>query len=217
MFDDDIGCVAAPADARPDDVVTPYARAIVSRRFPGAPDERADALARAFVSGDPSLKAMAVAIERELDATRVARSKIGEPKARQEKRLAPDIELDGGVLENDSGGPSSIREQLVGTWATSNAEDIVDVHTWCADGGWALRYESTSDIGRMAVADLDSMRGTWEVVDGDPPTITLTQDDGEQQEGALTSLTEEAIEVAFEGDLDDATKLTRRSKTAVCE
>lgn len=237
-FNDEIACVDAPADARLEDIVTTYARALVFLRIPGATDERADALARAFLRGDPALAPMAAAIEGEFDARRLARKvppQGGKPTPRRPNKGGPNVDaraLDGGVASVDSmpimveaevdAGvldgtlPSTIYEQLIGTWATTKPGPFVDLYALCADGAWMLRYEASNDIGRRALGDLEPRHGTWEAVDGDPPTITLIDGDAEKQQGTIPSLTDEAVEIAFDGE-DEVMKLIRRSKAAVCD
>ena len=94
-FDDDIGCVAASEGAQDSDVVIAYARAIVARRLlgpAGATDARADALAHAFLAGDPALATLAAAIELDFDAYKEAQAAGRAPPARTEQH-------DGGPLD----------------------------------------------------------------------------------------------------------------------
>lgn len=243
-FDDEVGCVSAPPGAKETDVVTVYARAIVARRLPDAPEARADALARAFLEGDPAFPALAAAIEAEFDARRLARAKAPKPRAKPKARPRPKdavvvdagTSADGGpargppvVIEDegededidddvDAGPrPRTVRERLIGTWVTTKPGPIVQVHSLCGSGDWAVRFEATNEAGRMVVGELEPIRGTWEVVDGDPPRITLTAGDGETQEGTVATLREDVAVFAIEGDDPERIRLSRRSKTASCD
>lgn len=245
-FDEDIGCVAAPPGARESDVVTVYARAVVARRVPDA-EGRADELARAFLEGDPAFTALAVAIESEFDARRAALARAPKARASAKARAKhrPGVPVgdagpraDGGpargppvsravsddVDGRDAGvdidaGPAAltVRERLIGTWATTKPSAIVHIHALCIDGGWRVTFEATNDVGRMVVGDLAPIHGSWEVTDGDPPGITLTAADGEKQQGTVAKLSDDVAELAIEGDDPEVIGLARRSKSAVCD
>jgi hypothetical protein len=244
MFDDDVGCVSVPEGAATDDAVRIYARAIVARRVPEAPEMRADLLVDAWRNDDPQFASMATSIESDFDARRAA-SKVkpkkpppirdakasGSARARPTRDVvdAGSAPLDGGApvraaserRERDvvDAGPAATdagtlttRERIVGTWTARNeGANVVVVYALCGSGDLVVRYEATGE--RTHLFDVEPVRGTWEVTEGEPPTFTLIIA-GERQEGPINKLTDDAAEVTFD---DETIALTRRSKSANCE
>lgn len=253
LFDDDVGCVSVPDGAPSDDAVRIYARAIVARRVPDAPEMRADLLVDAWRNDDPAFATMASSIESEFDARRAAMksppkkppvkdakapsggarprpkrdvvdagppplaggpvarapSERGERGERRERATA-----DAGVddVDVDAGAPKTVRERVIGTWLARNeGANVVVVYSLCGSGDVVIRYEATGE--RTHLFDVEPMRGTWEVTEGDPPTFALLVA-GERQEGPITSLSDDAAEVTLDGE---PIELTRRSKSANCE
>lgn len=238
MFDDDVGCVSVPDGAATDDAVRIYARAIVGRRVPEAPEVRADLLVDAWRNEDPAFASMASSIESEFDARQAslksrpkkAAAKEAKPSGKGRPRPVVDAgpaPLDGGTVARapsergdvvdagadvvDAGAPTT-RDRLIGTWLARNeGANVVVVYSLCASGDLVVRYEATGE--RTHLFDVEPVRGTWEVTDGEPPMFALLIA-GERQEGPINKLSEDAAEVTFDGD---NIALTRRSKSANCE
>lgn len=158
-FDDDVGCVSVPDNAPVDDAVRIYARAIVQRRVPGAPEMRADLLVDAWRNDDPAFASMASSIESEFDARRAALKsrKAGGAGGRADKALAakararPDKKrdvVDAGVAR----APSSR--------ARTERGDHVDAR----DGGVELGLIDLVDAGPRKRTVKERIIGTWVMV-----------------------------------------------------
>ena len=132
----------------------------------------------------------------------------GVARAPSERRERDD-ESDAGIV-TDAGTTRSTRERIIGTWLADQEGNVVVVYALCGSGDLVVRYETR---GEMHAFDMEPLRGTWEVTEGEPPMFAMLLA-GERQEGPVTKLTDDSAEVTFDGE---SITLTRRSKSANCE
>jgi hypothetical protein len=230
--DPDVACVRRGDDDAA--TVRAYARLLVKRRLPDAPEARADALADAWLTGDPRFAALAQEIEHDFDARRQrapkkadakpkAKPKPAEPspskpaaaagatadKAPKKDAPATAPPAEAGAAE---AAPPTLAERLVGTWAASLG-GITNVYTLCADGGLSIRSEASDPMFAELAGDLPATTGRWRAVDGDTPKVILTFG-GEDHELTIAALSDDALTVDWnEGE---TVKLERRSRSATC-
>lgn len=233
-WDDEVGCLdGLGGDVR--DALRVYARAVVRTRLGDRAEPRADALVDAYLAHDDLLVSLALAVERDFDATRVAKKEAPKkpaPKKRpsDESRIGtPDagpvsspsdagqvVEL---VVAEDAGAPGdagvvrSVHDRLVGTWVVATSGPVVNVYVLCADGRATVKSETSDASLAEMIDDLPASTGSWEVTQEEPPKIAFTWG-SERYQGEITALSADSVTIDYG---EETVTAERRSTGASCE
>lgn len=156
-FDDEVGCVdGAGLDARA--ALEVYGAALVRKRLPSAPADRSRALVHAWLNNEPRFAELALAVERDFDARRVAKAPAS-ALARAERGRAGE----GGKRADKGAGPEGAGPKPAEALADAGP-DAGSASGSPAEPATAAREGAPAGDAGVVLSVRERLVGVWAVV-----------------------------------------------------